>query len=62
MFEKKYRIAIVAPTPFHYHVPFYQKLATTPGIDLEVYYCSDETVRGAEIEKMYLSKGVMEKK
>ena len=62
MFEKKYRIAIVAPTPFHYHVPFYQKLATAPGIDLEVYYCSDETVRGVEIEKMYLSKGVMAKK
>lgn len=62
MLEKKYKIAIIAPTPFHYHVPFYQKIANTPEMDLMVYYCSDETVRGAEIEKMYLSKGVMAKK
>lgn len=62
MEEKKYNIAIVAPTPFHYHVPFYQKIANVPEVNLMVYYCSDETVRGAEIEKMYLSKGVMAKK
>jgi len=56
------KVAIIAPTPFHYHAPFYKKLAENKDIDLMVYYCSDETVLGAEVKKMYLSKGIMAKK
>lgn len=57
--KPRYKIAIVAPTPFYYHVPLYRQLAKAPAIDLTIYYCSDETLRGAEVEKMYRSKGKM---
>lgn len=52
-----YKIAIIAPVPFYYHVPLYRKLADFSGIDLTVYYCSNETLHGADIEKTYSSKG-----
>jgi glycosyltransferase involved in cell wall biosynthesis/peptidoglycan/xylan/chitin deacetylase (PgdA/CDA1 family) len=55
--NSKYKIAIIAPVPFYYHIPFYKKLSESPEIDLTVYYCSDETVRGEDIKKMYSSKG-----
>jgi len=38
---KKYKVAIIAPVPFYYHVPIYRILANDPGIVLTVYYCSD---------------------
>jgi len=57
--KNKYKIAIIAPTPFYYHVPLYRELAKTPEIELMVYYCSDETLRGAEVEKVYCTKGKM---
>ena len=53
----RYKIAIVAPTPFHYHVSLYRQLTNVPEIDLTVFYCSDETLRGVEVEKMYRTKG-----
>ena len=55
--KSHYKIAIVAPTPFYYHTPLYCQLAKAPEIDLTVYYCSDETVRGIDVEKMYRTKG-----
>jgi glycosyltransferase involved in cell wall biosynthesis len=55
--KKKYKIAIVAPVPFYYHVPLYQKLAESSAIDLTVYYCSDETIHGIDVEKTYNTKG-----
>lgn len=51
--KKIYHIAIVAPTPFYYHVPLYRTLEESPEIDLTVYYCSDETLRGVELKKAY---------
>lgn len=55
--EKKYKIAIIAPVPFYYHVPLYQKLAQSSEIDLMVYYCSDETLRGVDVQKTYNTNG-----
>ena len=57
MNAKKYKIAIIAPVPFYYHVPLYQKLAESSAIDLTVYYCSDETIHGIDVEKTYNTKG-----
>lgn len=57
--KKTYKVAIVAPTPFHYHVPLYRQLSEMTEIELMVYYCSDETLRGADIEKMYCIKDKM---
>lgn len=54
---KKHKITIVAPTPFYYHVPLYRRLSESSEIDLIVLYCSDETLRGVEVEKMYHTKG-----
>jgi len=42
--------------PFYYHVPLYRKLNESSEIDLTVYYCSDETLRGEEVEKTYNTK------
>ncbi|MBA7559914.1 glycosyltransferase family 1 protein [Candidatus Atribacteria bacterium 1244-E10-H5-B2] len=55
--KKQYKIAIIAPTPFYYHVPLYQQLTNSPEIDLTVFYCSKETLRGREVEKSYQAKG-----
>lgn len=57
--KKQYKIAIVTPTPFYYHVPLYRQLANSPEIDLTVFYCSNETLRGREVEKTYQAKGKM---
>jgi glycosyltransferase involved in cell wall biosynthesis len=54
--QNKYKIAIIAPVPFYYHVPLYRRLNNSSEIDLMVYYCSDETLRGADVEKMYCTK------
>lgn len=53
---KKYKLAIISPVPFYYHAPLYRKLAESQGIDLTVYYCSDEAIRGINVEKMYCTK------
>lgn len=55
--KKKYKVAIVAPVPFYYHAPLYRKLAELPEINLTVYYCSEETLYGADIIKTYKFKG-----
>lgn len=54
---KKYKIAIISPVPFYYHIPFYKELSCNPQIDLEVIYCSKETIKGEDVKKMYKSSG-----
>ena len=53
----KYKLGIIAPVPLYYHTPLYRRLAESKEIDLTVFYCSDESLRGADIEKMYCAKG-----
>src|SRR5258706_8004886 len=55
--KKPYKIAIIAPVPFYYHIPLYRKLAESLEIDSMVYYCSDETLHGTDVEKTYHTKG-----
>ena len=55
--NKKYKLAIIAPVPFYYHVPLYRKLAECAEIDLTVYYCSNETLLGTDVKKTYTTKG-----
>jgi len=57
--QKKYRVAIITPTPFHYHTPLYKRIEGGSQIDLTVYYCSDETLTGIDIERMYHIKDKM---
>jgi len=57
--KKRYKLAIVSPTPFYYHIPLYQKLSKCPQIDLTVYYCSKEALTGKDVEAWYKSKGFM---
>lgn len=42
---KKYRLAILASHPIHYHVPLFRKLAQNDAVDLVVYFCSDYGVK-----------------
>ena len=61
--KKLYKVAIIAPVPFYYHVPFYKKLSESPEIDLSVFYCSDETIKGEDIKRMYKTdKKIINKK
>lgn len=51
--ERKYKLAIVAPTPFFYQAPLYRHLAANPRIDLTLYFCSDEGLSGRDIGKKF---------
>lgn len=53
MDKKKYKIAIISSTPFYYHISLYKKMVQHSDIDLIVYYCSDETIKGQDVRKMY---------
>lgn len=55
--EKKYKIAIISPVPFYYHIPFYKSLSKDPSVSLSVIYCSKETLYGQDINRMYNSPG-----
>lgn len=55
----RFRVAIVSPTPFHYHAPFYRRLAKHPQMDLSVFFCTNDTVRGVDVKKMYRSSGLI---
>ena len=54
---KKFKIAIIAPVPFYYHVPLYKSFGDDSRMELQVIYCSDETLKGRDVEKMYQAKG-----
>ena len=55
--QHRYKIAIVSPTTHYYHVPLYRRLASSPEIDLTVYYCSDEALIGSDVKKTYGVEG-----
>lgn len=55
--KNKYRVAIISPAPFYYHTPLYCRLAGSADIDLMVYYCSNETLCGRDVEKTYSTRG-----
>lgn len=55
--KKKYKVAIISPVPLYYHTPLYCLLSNNNNINLIVYYCSDETLRGVDVERMYCAKG-----
>ncbi len=61
MEEKQYKIAFISAVPFYYQAPMYRALNKIPGVDLTVYFCSDETINGKFIEKSYGAKGVFTK-
>ena len=43
---KKYKIAFLISHPIQYFSPLFKEMAKCPCIDLNVYYCSDESIRG----------------
>lgn len=43
---KKYKIAFLLTHPIQYFSPFFREIAKHPQIDLTVYYCSDESIKG----------------
>lgn len=43
---RRYRLAVLAPHPVAYHVPFYRTLAAHPSVDLTVFYCSRLGISG----------------
>ena len=43
---KKYKIAFLISHPIQYFSPLFKEMAKHKEIDLTVYYCSDESVRG----------------
>lgn len=51
--ETVYRLAIVAPTCFYYQSALFRALASHPRIDLTVYFCSDEPLRGADVLRTF---------
>jgi len=53
MKKDKYRVAFVAPTAFFYQAPIFRELAANPRIDLMVYFCSDEAIRGADVLRKF---------
>ena len=49
----KYKVVIMAPTPFYYQVPLFREMAANPDIDLMVYFFSEESLNGRDIQIMY---------
>ena len=44
-------MAIVAPTCFYYQSALFRSLAAHPSIDITVYYCSEEPLRGEDVPR-----------
>ena len=53
--RRTYRVIIVAPTPFYYQVPIFKVLADHPRFELEVFFCSDESLKALDVAKRYNS-------
>ena len=51
--KHKYRVVFVAPTAFFYQAPIFRELAAHPRIDLMVFFCSDEAIRGDDVRKKF---------
>ncbi len=41
--KTKYKLGIIVTHPIHYYIPWYKALAKHPQIDLQVYYCHQQT-------------------
>ena len=54
--QKKYKLAIVAPTCFYYQTPLFHALAAHERFDLTVYFCSDEGLSGKDVKIAYGSQ------
>ena len=55
--ERRYKIAILAPTCFYYQTALFQQLAKHQRLDLMVYFCSKEGLQGRDVRDMYKSDG-----
>ncbi len=55
--KNKYRVVFVAPSSFFYQAPIYRELASHPRIQLIVYFCSDEAVRGVDVRMKFQTAG-----
>ncbi len=58
--KKSFKMAIIAPVPFHYHAPLYREINNSLDVDLMVYFCSKETISGKDVEKTYKTIGMLE--
>lgn len=45
---KQYKISFLLSHPIQYFSPLFREMAKHPQIDLTVYYCSDESIRGVK--------------
>lgn len=53
MSKPRYKVAIIAPTPFFYQAPIFRELSNHPRIDLCVYFCSREALLGENVLKQF---------
>ena len=51
--KSSYKVSIVAPTCFYYQSGLFRELAAHPGLDLTVYFCSEEGLSAQDIQEMY---------
>ena len=55
--ERVYRVVFIAPACFYYQVPIFRELAAHKNIDLTVYFCSDEAIKGGDVLRKFNTKG-----
>jgi len=48
-----HKLMIIAPTCFYYQVDLFREIAAHPRLDLKVYFCSDESLRGLDIKQQF---------
>ena len=53
--REPYKVTMIAPTPFYYQVPLFKALTSHPRFELEVYFCSDESLKALDVAKRYNS-------
>ena len=56
--DRRYKVTIVAPNCFYYHVQLFRELSASDRIDLTVYFCSDEGISGKDIKSEYGSDAI----
>ena len=55
--QRKFKVAIIAPTCRYYQVPLFKELAADPRIDLTVYFCSQEALHSEDVSKQFRTSG-----
>jgi len=48
-----HEVMIIAPTCFYYQVDLFREIEANPRLDLTVYFCSDESLRGVDIKRQF---------